>query len=455
MKCITFRTFLAQYAGDPEVVFHQLDVESAYLTSNVRRTTYITLPARLRPKGHPTDSVYNLRKALYGGADSGRCYYDDYLQWHLDLGFTQIPHEPCYLKYECKNGTFIVICFYVDDAAYARKGDSLWAWYLEKLGDKYKYKLGPLDHFLGLRIRRMVNGDFHIDLESQVDRMLRTFELQDASYSKHPVHSNRPTSNDIPTLDEDIKAANRFPMMAAVGHLNYLQQMLEWSITYPLKVASKNVRDGSHGTVHHEWVKHIMKFLKSKSWSRYIIYAQPWSELILSAYTDADHIKAEDDRRSLSGHMILLGRTIIGWGATFQTIASHSSAESELMALDTCARKVVATIWLVEAMGCPKQPTVTIKVDCKPAISLAENFIPSSRSSHIHMRFFYVRQLNDELIIKLEHVNTKEQWADVLVTFKDKFNFDYIMTCSRGYNARLLLRDGEPATWIERRLAML
>ena len=121
MKCITFRTFLARYAGDPEVNFYRLDVESAYLTDGVRHKTLFTLPPRLCPKSHPADSVYNLRKALYGGADSGRCYYDDYLDFHLSLGFTQIPHEPCYLKYACADGSFIVICFYVDDAVMQRK----------------------------------------------------------------------------------------------------------------------------------------------------------------------------------------------------------------------------------------------------------------------------------------------------------------------------------------------
>ncbi len=149
--------------------------------------------------------------------------------------------------------------------------------------------------------------------------------------------------------------------------------------------------------------------------------------------------------------MILLGRTVIGWGATFQTIASHSSAESELMALDTCVRNLVATIWLVEAMDCPTQPTITVLVDCTSAITLAENFIAKSRSSHIHMRYFYVRQLHDELVIKSEHVNTKEQWMDVLVTYKNSQNFDYIMKCSRGHDARSTKRDGKPAAWIKRR----
>ena len=238
--------------------------------------------------------------------------------------------------------------------------------------------------------------------------------------------------------------------MAAVGHLNYLQQMLAWDITFPLKIASRTVRDGSHGKAHHEWVKKIMRYLKTKTWSRYVIYAQPESELILSAYSDSDHIKAVEDRRSLSGHMIFLGKTVISWGASFQTIASHSSCESELMALDTCVRKLQAIIWLVEALGCPKQPTVAVNVDCTSAITLATNFIPTSRSSHIHMRFFYVRQLHDELIIKLAHVSTKEQLADLMVTFKDKQNFDHLMNISRGYNGRLVAKDEFPESWKER-----
>ena len=120
------------------------------------------------------------------------------------------------------------------------------------------------------------------------------------------------------------------------------------------------------------------------------------------------------------------------------------------MALDTCVRKLRAVIWLVEALGCPTQPTISVNVDCDSAITMAENFIPSSRSSHIHMRFFYVRQLHDECIIKLVHVNTKEQLADIMVTYKDKRNFEYLMCKSRGYDARLIEKGILPASWIER-----
>ena len=145
---------------------------------------------------------------------------------------------------------------------------------------------------MGLSINRRANGDCHINLEAQVDRMLRTFQLDKGRPEKVPVHTNRPTPNECPTTDEEIQAANAFPMMAAVGHLNYLQQMTEWSITFPLKVASKTVRNGSHGKAHRTWVKHIMTFLASKAWSVYIIRAVAWKDLILSAYTDSDHVKA-------------------------------------------------------------------------------------------------------------------------------------------------------------------
>ncbi len=69
-------------------------------------------------------------------------------------------------------------------------------------------------------------------------------------------------------------------------------------------------------------------------------------------------------------------------------------------------------------------------VDCDSAVSMAENMIPSSRSSHIHMRFFYVRQLHDEDIIILERIDTKDQLADLLVTYKNTPNFDRLMHLS-------------------------
>ena len=34
------------------------------------------------------------------------------------------------------------------------------------------------------------------------------------------------------------------------------------------------------------------------------------------------------------------------------------------MALDSCVRKLVGIIWLVEAMGCFRQPTIDVLVDC-------------------------------------------------------------------------------------------
>ena len=453
MKMITFRIFLCRYCGDPRVDFWQLDVECAYLTAPTRHETFINFPNRLRPKGDPPGSVYKLLKALYGGADSGRCFYDDYLEFHLQLGFKMIPNEPCYLIYKCADGTFVAICFYVDDAAYAQFGTALWKWYLKRLATKYKFTLGALEHFLGLRIRRMVNGDFHIDLEAQVARMLRTFHLDKASTKKVPTHDYRPTPEDRPISAKAIAAASRFPMMAAVGHLNYLQQMLEWSITYPLKVASKSVRDGAHGNAHHDWVKQVMLYLASNAWSRYVVYAQPADELILKVWSDADHIKSVDDRRSLSGYLIMLGKTVIAWGASYQTIASHSSMESELMALDTSVRKLVGIIWLVEAMDCPKQPAVHILVDCDSAILSAQNPIPSSRSSHIHMRYFYVQQLHVEGIIELEKVSTDDQLADILVTYKNKSNFDHLMLLTRGYDGRRVISHVQPQlpeSWVER-----
>ena len=112
---------------------------------------------------------------------------------------------------------------------------------------------------------------------------------------------------------------------------------------------------------------------------------------------------------------------------SFQSMVSHSSTESELMAIDLCARRVQATRWLLESMGGKVSSPTPILIYCSSAITLAENPIQNHRNCHIHCRYFYVRDLVDNQVVKLEKVDTTEQLADILVTFKTVANFANLM----------------------------
>ena len=95
MVMSTVRIMLAvglQYHG---VRFHQLDIVSAYSTALCTREIFVHYPpGRFCPAG-PGKCMRTI-KALYGVVDSGRLFYDEWVQYHLDLGFQPIHSDKCF-----------------------------------------------------------------------------------------------------------------------------------------------------------------------------------------------------------------------------------------------------------------------------------------------------------------------------------------------------------------------
>ena len=63
---------------------------------------------------------------------------------------------------------------------------------------------------------------------------------------------------------------------------------------------------------------------------------------------------------------------------------------------------------------CTKREVILGHEDNEGAIRLANNPLSSGRSRHIDVRHHFLRDLVREKVIKIEHVETKLQHADVL-----------------------------------------
>ena len=93
------------------------------------------------------------------------------------------------------------------------------------------------------------------------------------------------------------------------------------------------------------------------------------------------------------------------------------------MALDACARQMQHLRWLLEALNAPARNPSVINMDSSSALGMAENPIQNRRNRHIHARFFYVRDLINDGIVRLNKVNTEDNRADLLATYKDAATF--------------------------------
>ena len=142
-----------------------------------------------------------------------------------------------------------------------------------------------------------------------------------------------------------------------------------------------------------------------------------------------------DTRRSIISIVVKFGGNTIYWKSMFTKIVSHSSTESELMALDVGATTGQCLRWLCESIGGPEQGKIQVFVDNQGTISISSNPIQSGRNLHVHARYFYVRDLVYDEQFEIEKIPTELQVADVGCSYKGTVNFlalkEYLLSCAR------------------------
>jgi hypothetical protein len=121
----------------------------------------------------------------------------------------------------------------------------------------------------------------------------------------------------------------------------------------------------------------------------------------------------------------LAGNTVF-WRTSFTSLVTHSSTESELLALDEGATVMQALRYLIEAMGGPVQGKIQIFIDNTSTLSIATNPVQSGRNAHVHARYFYVRDLAYSNQTELIHLPTELQLADIGCTYKGGPTFIYL-----------------------------
>jgi hypothetical protein len=133
----------------------------------------------------------------------------------------------------------------------------------------------------------------------------------------------------------------------------------------------------------------------------------------LKVYSDSNW--AQDvDRRSRSGYIILAAGAPIDWRCVKQRIVSLSTAEAEYCALADACRALLALLNFLEEVGAQVEMPVTVYCDSRSGKAIAESPGLKRRSKHIAIRHHFVRDLVADGRIKLQHVPSEANVADLL-----------------------------------------
>ncbi|GJW60530.1 retrovirus-related pol polyprotein from transposon TNT 1-94 [Tanacetum coccineum] len=203
------------------------------------------------------------------------------------------------------------------------------------------------------------------------------------SLKKYGMESSDPVDTPMvekSKLDEDPqgKAVDPTHYRGMVGTLIYLIDVCMCA-RYQAKPTEK----------HLHVVKRIFKYLR-ETINKGLWYLKD-SSFTLIAYADADHAGCQDTRRSTYGSMQLLGDRLVSLSSKRQKSAAISSTEAEYIALSGCCAKVLWMRSQLTDYGL-RFNRIPMYCDNKSAIALCCNNVQHSRSKHIDIRFYFIKE---------------------------------------------------------------
>jgi len=403
VKPVTVRIILT-LAVTNQWSLQQLDINNAFLNGYLTEEVYMVQP----PGFEQTDPslVCKLNKALYGLKQAPRAWFDRLKTALIKLGFQSSKCDPSLFTLHAHNQcTFILV--YVDDIIITGSSDSLIKQLVQQLNSEFSLKdLGKLDYFLGIEVHHSNSGSLLLSQTKYIRDLLTKANMEKANSMASPMAS----STKLSKFGSNQVADPTF-FRSIVGGLQYVtitRPEISYSVNKVCQFLSAPLDD------HWKAVKRILRYLQGTLNHGLLIKAAPLhAPLALTGFCDADWASDPDDRRSTSGACIYLGPNLVSWWAKKQTLVARSSAEAEYRSLAQASAEI---LWMQSLLHELKVPTKVPQIYCDnlSAVSLAHNPVLHSRTKHMELDIFFVREkvMNKSLLVS--HVPAHDQWADIL-----------------------------------------
>ena len=163
-------------------------------------------------------------------------------------------------------------------------------------------------------------------------------------------------------------------------------------------------------------VKRILKYINNTS-DYGILYSYSENSKLIG-YCDVDWAGSADDRKSTSRGCFFLRNNLISWFSKKQNCVSLSTAEAEYIAVESSCSQLVWMKQMLKEYNV-EQDVLILYCDNLSAINISKNRIQHSRTKHIDIRHHFIRDLVEEKVVTLEHVDTEEQLTNIFTKALD------------------------------------
>jgi len=210
--------------------------------------------------------------------------------------------------------------------------------------------------------------------------------------------------------------ANPFDYCQLVGGLMFLVNSRP-KICFAVNTLSQFIVEPHR--IHWIAAKNLLRYIQGTiHWLRYTV-----GNLRLHGYSDANWVGSLVDRKSTSMCCFSLGSTSISWMSRKQKSVALSTAETEYIAAsmacceDVWLRKVFSELFEHVL------DTTVIFYKNQSGIHLSENHVFHDRFKHIDIKYHFIWDMVQRIVIRLQNIRTDEQVADILTKPLGKVKF--------------------------------
>ncbi|KXJ72489.1 hypothetical protein RP20_CCG017884 [Aedes albopictus] len=301
--------------------------------------------------------------------------------------------DQCLYKRKTAGGVTEFILIYVDDMIIVTTTEQEFESIYNQLEKNFAVtNLGDVRSFLGIEVEKDDDG-YKLNQQAYIRKLTERFHLQDAKPSKIPMDPCY-----LQQKEEKEPLSNNSQYLSLIGGLLYIAVQTRPDVSLSVSLLAQKSSSPSQ----QDWneAKKVLRYLYA---TRDHKLKLGMSREQLCMYVDADYAGDCRDRKSNSGYLIKYGGGVIAWGSRKQTSVALSSTEAEFISLAEGCQELSWTKRLLEEIAEEDTGPIIVFEDNQSCIKLVEGDRIERRSKHIDVRYFFVRDLQQKEVIKLEY----------------------------------------------------
>ncbi|GJS78895.1 ribonuclease H-like domain-containing protein [Tanacetum coccineum] len=313
----------------------------------------------------------------------------------------QPPEFQDYVHHDYGTDTAYLL-LYVDDIVLTASSESLLQQIIKSLHQEFAMtNLGPLNYFLGISVTHDSSGLF-------LSQKKYAIEILDRAHMDNCNPSRTSIDNESKLGSDGNPVSDPTLYWSLAGSLQYLT-FTRPDISYAVQQVCLYMHDPREP--YFSALKRILRYVRGTLDYGLQLFFSSTTDLV--AYLDADWPGCPTTRRSTSGYCVFLGNNLLSWSSKSQPTLSRSSAEAKYRGV---ANVVAETCWLrnlLYELHTPLSSATLVYCDNISAVYLSCNQVQHQRTKHIEIDIHFVRDLVVAGQIRVLHVPSCYQFADI------------------------------------------